>query len=267
MSVEWGTLSERASWPVSKSSLLQMLWRSLAERSQTASAAEVQQLVSLSDSITEQLGQTRIEQLEPVSVSEQSRQTSTDVLMPSSLRIEEPHSLPEPLLIGMDAESYMTDSPRQGTGGRASAAADSPRNDSSSCLGDDSAAKHAEVGGSLAAGSVSSADAEPERLHDYNSTAAGMSWDSVSPSDQEGGSCGSLTFSGTAGSRAKQSHKQSALRSSTRPKSGIMLPEGNILEFDHGGSERRPGGLQIATASSSVSEWLASGHEVISVRL
>ena len=61
MSVEWGTLSERASWPASMASPLQTLWSSLGSRSQlesqsaAQSAAEVAQLAVLSNSAAEQM--------------------------------------------------------------------------------------------------------------------------------------------------------------------------------------------------------------------
>ena len=265
MSVEWGTLSERASWPESERSLLQMVWSSLASRSQPASAAEVRQLVSLTDSITEQLQQTssarQLEQLEQTNMTEPLLQNSSGVLSPSGVSREQLDPSSKPLLIGMDAGSCITDSLPQRLDSSVSAAPGSVQQSSASILAaEDSLADNTGF-------SLSAADVKAERLQMYNSAAADASWSSGSSPDQEGCSCGSSAAEELRGSSGQQSYRRSGVRGSKGPKTGIILPEGNILEFDHGGSERRPGGMQIATASSCFSEWLASGHEVISVRL
>ena len=261
MSVEWGTLSERASWPASERSMLQMLWSSLASRAQPASAAEVRQLVSLTGSITEQLQQTSsTQQLKQTSMTKQLLQSSRSVLSPSGVSREELDPSSEPLLIDMDAGSCVADSLPQRQDS-ASAASGSVQQGSANfsaaedCLTDDPGF------------SLSAADAKAERLRMYKSAAADASWSSGNYPDLEGDGCGSSTVQGGRASSGQQSYRRSGQRGNKGPKTGIILPEGNILEFDHGGSERRPGGMQIATASSSVSEWLASGHEVISVRL
>ena len=262
MSVEWGTLSERASWPASESSLLQMVWTSLASRPQPASAAEVRQLASLKDSITEQLQQSNsTQQLAQTSIAEQLLQNSSGVLSPSSVSRQQLDPSSEPLLVGMDEGSCVTDSLPQRLENSASAASGSVQQGSANLLAAEGIlAEDANF-------SLSAADGEAERLQIYRSAAADASWSSGNAPDQEGDSCGSSTVQELRGNSGQQSYRRSGVRGSRGPKTGIILPEGNILEFDHQGSERRPGGMQIATASSSVSEWLASGHEVISVRL
>ena len=251
MSVEWGSLSERASWPASEPSLLQTLWQSLASRAQPASAAEVRQLASLSDSITKQL-----------------QRTSTGVLPPSVLPREELGPSPGPLLLGMDVESYVTDPVPQRLENSISAVADSVQYGPISNLTEQGAVANGVVSGACSAAfSLSADDVKPERLHNEKGAAGDASWSSGRAFGQEGGDSGSSANPEMTGGRGPQSYKQSKVRGSKGPKTGIILPEGNILEFDHGGSERRPGSMQVATTGSSVSEWLASGHEVISVRL
>ena len=252
MSVEWGSLSERASWPASEPSLLQTLWQSLASRAQPVSAAKVRQLASLSDSITEQL-----------------QQTSAGVLPPSAVSRGEGGASPGSLLLSIGAESYRaTDMVPQRLESSASAVADAAQHGPiSHSAGQGVVANGVASDGCSAASIFSADDVKPERLHKKEGAANDASWNSGSAFDQEGDDCGSSAVPEVTGSRGRQSYKQSEVRGSRGPKVGIILPEGNILEFDHGGSERRPGGMQIATTGSSVSEWLASGHEVISVRL
>lgn len=251
MSVEWGSLSERASWPASEPSLLQTLWQSLASQAQPASAAEVRQLASLSDSITEQL-----------------QQSSTAVLPPSAVSTGELDALSGPLLLGIDAESYhAADIVPRRLKNCVSAVADGERHGPVSPAGQGVVANGVASDGGSAAVSLSADDVKLERMHKKGEAANNASWSSGSAFDQEGDDCGSSALPEVTGCRGQQSNMQSEVRGSRGPKVGIILPEGNILEFDHGGSERRPGGMQIATTGSSVSEWLASGHEVISVRL
>ena len=253
MSVEWGSLSERASWPASEPSLLQTLWQSLATRAQPASAAEVRQLASLSDSITEQL---------------QLQQTSTGMLPPSGVSKKDLGALSGPLLLGIDAETYSTDIVPQRLENSTCAVADSVQYGPISNLTEQGVVANGIVSdGCSAAFSLSADDVKPERLRKDKGAASDASWSSGSAFGQEGGDSGSSATLEVTGSRGPQSYQQSKVRGSKGPRTGIILPEGNILEFDHGGSERRPGSMQVAITGSSVSEWLASGHEVISVRL
>ena len=274
MSLEWGTLAERASWPASTATLLQMLWKSLASRSQPASAAEVRQLASLSDSITEQLVQSRTDVLSPGNgfrearmaslsntVTEQLEHASTDVLSPSNLSRERQRSSPQPLLIGIDAQSSIRDSLPQRLESTASATADSVHYGKTSPLAAESAAAHDPAQKDSAAASLYLPQAELRAVQQADSCAPEAS---SSSSSREEASNGSKAHTERRGQR---NTKHSAVRPSRSSRAGVILPEGNILEFDHGGIERRPGAMQVVTASSCVSEWLASGHEVISVRL
>ena len=117
----------------------------------------------------------------------------------------------------------------------------------------------------------SSADAEIERLQlDLSQAAdAGSSSSSSNDSAAEGLLSRSEPVATKLAEAAEQewAGQQSVLRVSKAARSGLTLPEGKILGFDHGACERRPGGLQSLTASARISQWLEKGHEVISVRL
>lgn len=274
MSMEWGTLAERASWPASTATLLQMLWKSLASRSQLASAAEVRQLASLSDSITEQLAQSRTDVLSPSNrfreaqmaslsktVTEQLEEASTDMLSPSNLSRERRRSSPKSLLIGIDAQSSVRDSLPQHLDSTASATADSVYYKKASPLAAESADAHDTAQEDSAAASLYMPQAELRAIQQANSPSSEASSGSSSREEASNGSNAHVER------RGQRNTKQFAVRPSRSSRAGVILPEGNILEFDHGGGERRPGAMQVVTASSCVSEWLASGHEVISVRL
>ena len=254
MSVKWGTLSERASWPASETTLLQMLWRSLVSRPQPASPAELQQLASLSDSITEQLEQSSASVLTPAGVAGRLSRQKAEVSSQS-------------LLLGVNARGDFSDRLPQQLDGVVAASGESVQvGDICRLLGGESA-ETAQLAPSVIAADVQLSSARPELQSVGGSSSADASSRNRSSSGEEAISR-DASYMESAGGRGQQRFpKQSVTRSSKSTRPGMTFPEGNILEFDHGGCERRAGAVQVVTASSRISEWLASGHEVISVHL
>ena len=255
MSVEWGTLSERASWPASMESPLQTLWSSLGRQSQPGdqseaqSAAEIAQLAALSNSAAEQLAP-----------------GSPALLVPGSAVGGLITPGPEPLqAILASPQSRHTNELSEHQASYKAAAHDSVCSSKSAPAWESVAAADPD---GLAIIGTSSAEAEIERLQLNWSQAA----DAGSSSSSSNGSAAEdiLSRSEPATAEAaerKQAGQQSVLRVSKAARPGLTIPEGNILGFDHGACERRPGGLQSVTASARISQWLEKGHEVITVRL
>lgn len=278
MSVAWGTLSERASWPASDASLLQTLWKSLASRRQPASAEELQQLATWQEAAIEQLEQTSPDilsssgianGLQPASTEElhqlaslqdgameQPEQTGPDILSPSNVANGlQPSALQ--VLLGVDAESHSADRlPRHLS--RLSAAADErAQSGDVSRLEARSAAAAVLVPESLeVAASACSAAEELDRLQECENHSALASTRSCKSDGSAGSSSRDTSHVGAAAKAGQQrAPRQSRVRGSKAPRPSVTLPEGNILEFDHGGCERRPGAVQLVTASSCVSDW------------
>ena len=276
MSMAWGMLSERASWPASDASLLQMLWKSLASRRQPDSAEELQQLATWQEGTLKQLEQTSPDilspsgaanGLQPASTEElyqlaslqegallQLEQTGPDILSPSNVAKELQPSAP--VLIGVDAESDRADRLPCQSSGMLAAADERAQDGDVSRFEARSAAAAVLVPESLeTAASACSAAEELDRLQECERRYAFSS--RSSKSDGSSGSSSRDTSHMGAAAKAGQQRapRQSRVRESKAPRPSAMLPEGNILEFDHGGCERRPGALQLVTASSCVSDW------------
>ena len=255
MSVEWGTLSERASWPASMESPLQTLWSSLGrpqqpgDQSAAQSAAEIAQLAALSNSAAEQL--------EP---------SSPALLVPSSAvgDIVTPGPAPLQAVLASPQRRHTNKLPEDRASYKA-ASHESVHSSKSAAAWESVAAADPD---GLAIIGTSSADSEIARLQLKWSQAADAG--SSSSSSNDSAAEGILSRSEPAATEAaeqEQAGQQSILRVSKATRPGLTLPEGNILGFDHGACERRPGGLQSLTASGRISQWLEKGHEVISVRL
>ena len=259
MSVEWGTLSERASWPASMESPLQTLWSSLGrpqqpgDQSAAQSAAETAQLAALSNSAAEQL--------EP---------SSPALLVPSSALgdLITPGPAPLQAVLASPQRRHAKKLPEHRASYKA-AAHESVRSSKSAAAWESVAAADPD---GLAIIGTSSADSEIARLQLNWSQAADAGSSSSSSSNDSAAEdilsrSDSATTEPAEAAEREQAGQQSLLRVSKATRPGLTLPEGNILGFDHGACERRSGGLQSVTASARISEWLEKGHEVISVRL
>ena len=257
MSVEWGTLSERASWPASRESPLQTLWRSLGRQSQPAveSAAKIAQLAAL-----------------PESAAEQLEARSTALLVPSSAAGDLITPGPEPLqAVLASPQCRLTDELSKHQASYKAASYKSVCSSESTPAWECVAAADPD---GLAIIGAPSAETEVERLR--------LNWSQAADAGSSGGSSSTGSSSESILSRSEpaatdlaqaagweQAGQQSALRVSKAARPGFTDSEGNILGFGHGGAgcERRPGGLQSFTASARISQWLEKGHEVSSVRL
>lgn len=316
--VEWGTLSERASWPANETTLLQWLWQSMARRDQPASEAEVGRLAAMQSRVTEQLEQSSEgAALLTLTAEEFLRRapvpaagTVQPILAPSSITEElERCSRAEALQDGRakqlnsggKAEFLLIDT----AGGRLTQGSQPaelvlPLSAAAAGVGDVQAALQSSQSpdtacsrelGQLAQQDPALAESSVSELSSASMPPKGVQRSSLLSSDSaistsiENHSRSSATLDGgpcsgdgiahrpldepcneAAAARRVPNHaKQAPTRGGRSPRHSALFSGGNILEFDHGGGERRA--MQGVTASSHVSEWVASSHEVGSRRL